>query len=357
MTRNHGLSLAAGLLLLAAMAAPRAFADQAADPMGGEIAVSEHMVPAPQKGLEIYVRNKHLAGVSTFGPAKTLVFVHGATYPASTAFDLPLGGFSWMDYLARHGYDVYLLDLPGYGRSTRPPEMDAPASANPPLETTDQAVAALGAVVDDVLQRRGLQSLDVMGWSWGTAIAAGFAAENPAKVHRLVLYATLWVMDQPSTTLKIDPDHLGAYRQVTRADAEKRWLSGLAPEQQAGLIPPGWFAQWADATFATDPKGAAQNPPVLRAPEGVIYDVVRYWQKGHPTWDPAKLTMPVLMVQAEWDHDTPPYMSHTVFPLITHAPWKEYAMLGEGTHTIIMEKNRLQLFRVVQDFLDMPAPR
>ena len=32
-------------------------------------------------------------------------------------------------------------------------------------------------------------------------------------------------------------------------------------------------------------------------------------------------------------------------------------MLGEGIHTIIMEKNRLQLFHVVRDFLDMPAPR
>ena len=356
MMKNRGCGLAAWVLLLVGIAAPSGFADQAGGGMGGPIAMSEHMVPAPQKGLQIFVRNKHLAGMTSFGPAKTLVFVHGATYPASTAFDLPLGGMSWMDYLARHGYDVYLLDLPGYGRSTRPPEMDAPASANPPLETTDQAVAALGAVVDDVLRRRGLASLDVMGWSWGTAIAAGFAAANPAKVHRLVLYATLWVIEGP-IALKIDPDHLGAYRQVTRADAEKRWLSGLTPEQEKGLIPPGWFAQWEDATFATDPKGAAQNPPVLRAPNGVILDVVRYWQKGHPTWDPARLTMPVLMVQAEWDHDTPPYMSHTVFPLITHAPWKEYVTLGEGTHTIIMEKNRLQLFHVVQDFLDMPAPR
>jgi pimeloyl-ACP methyl ester carboxylesterase len=321
-----------------------------------EIAVAERMVPAPQNGLEIYVRNKHLTGAAGFDAAHTLVFVHGATYPASTSFDLPLGGRSWMDDLARHGYDVYLLDLPGYGRSTRPPEMDQPASANPPLETTDQAVAALGAVVDDILRRQGLASLDVMGWSWGTAIAGGFAAEHPEKVHRLVLYAALWVIEGP-IALKIDPDHLGAYRMVSREDAKKRWLSGLTPEQQQGLIPEGWFTQWADATFATDPKGAAQNPPVLRAPNGVVFDILRYWQKGQPTWDPAKLTMPVLMVQAEWDHDTPPYMSHTLFPLITHAPWKEYVMLGEGTHTIVMEKNRRQLFQVVQDFLDMPAPR
>ena len=67
--------------------------------------------------------------------------------------------------------------------------------------------------------------------------------------------------------------------------------------------------------------------------------------------------MPILLVHAEWDHDTPPYMSQALFPLLTHAPWKQYTVLGEGTHTIVMEKNRMQLFRVVQDFLDAPAPR
>ena len=32
----------------------------------------------------------------------------------------PVNGMSWMDYIARHGYDVYLVDVRGYGRSTRP---------------------------------------------------------------------------------------------------------------------------------------------------------------------------------------------------------------------------------------------
>jgi hypothetical protein len=35
-----------------------------------------------------------------------------------------------MDYIAQHGYDVYLVELREYGRSTRPPEMDKPAADN-----------------------------------------------------------------------------------------------------------------------------------------------------------------------------------------------------------------------------------
>jgi alpha-beta hydrolase superfamily lysophospholipase len=35
-----------------------------------------------------------------------------------------------------------------------------------------------------------------------------------------------------------------------------------------------------------------------------------------------------------------------------NSPGKRYVMLAEGTHTIIMEKSRLQLFEAVQAFLD-----
>ena len=76
------------------------------------------------------MRNKRPRGVEKFAPGKILLFVHGATYPAESAFDLKLNGLSWMDYIARRGYDVYLVDLRGYGRSTRPPEMSRPAKDN-----------------------------------------------------------------------------------------------------------------------------------------------------------------------------------------------------------------------------------
>jgi pimeloyl-ACP methyl ester carboxylesterase len=347
--RRFLASLAAWGLVLALGLVHPAFAQ------GMPIEMSEFRVKDPATGLGIYVRNKHRLDAAEAPAERTLVFVHGATYPASTAFDLPLGGRSWMDDLAARGFDVYLLDLPGYGYSDRPPAMEAPPETNPPFETTDQAVSALGAVVEAVLARRGLSRLDVMGWSWGTAIAGGYAALHPERVARLVLYAPLWTIEGP-VALRFDPEHLGAYRRVTQAEARARWLRGLTPEQAAGLIPPGWFEQWAAATFATDPESKATTPPSLRAPNGVLLDLVRYWQKGIPTWDPGRIEAPVLLIQAEWDHDTPPYMAQAIFARLTRAPWKQYVMIGAGTHTVMMEKNRDQLFAAVADFLTMPAP-
>ncbi|HYY60336.1 MAG TPA: alpha/beta hydrolase, partial [Burkholderiales bacterium] len=92
--------------------------------MDTKIVMEEFMVPAADPGISLYVRNKHPAAMKAFSAEKTLLYVHGATYPAETAFDLQLNGLSWMDYIAQRGYDVYLVDVRGYGRSTRPPEMD-----------------------------------------------------------------------------------------------------------------------------------------------------------------------------------------------------------------------------------------
>ena len=333
-------------LLAAAVAA--AFATQTSA-QAPKVVMEEMTVPS-EPGIEIYVRNKRPADLSAFRPERTVLFVHGATYPAHTSFDLKLDGMSWMDYIAARGYDVYLLDLRGYGRSTRPKEMDEAPEANPPIVRGTAAVKDISAVVDFILACHGIARLNLLGWSWGTTLMATYTTQNPGKVERLVLYAPAWIRTTPS--LSRPPGPLGAYRAVAREQAKTRWLTGVPEDKKATLIPPGWFDAWADATFATDPVGAKMNPPVIRAPNGVQQDGDEFFAAGRPYYDPAKITTPTLLVHAEWDRDTPAYMAQTLFPLLVNAPGKRYVQLPEGTHTIMMEKNRLMLFEAVQAFLD-----
>jgi hypothetical protein len=49
-------------------------------------------------------------------------------------------------------------------------------------------------------------------------------------------------------------------------------------------------------------------------------------------------------------------MSHAYFAQLTRAPWKRFVEIGEGTHTVMMEKNRMQLFREVAAFLEESDP-
>ena len=57
---------------------------------------------------------------------------------------------------------------------------------------------------------------------------------------------------------------------------------------------------------------------------------------------------------ASGDADTPLVMSLDLFEKLTNAPYQRRVIIGEGTHTVIMERNRMQLFREVQVFLDEP---
>ncbi len=317
---------------------------------GSDLIMEEFTVPARDPGINLYVRNKHPQGVNKFPAEKILLFVHGATYPSETAFDLKLNGLSWMDYIAGHGYDVYLVDLRGYGRSTRPPEMDKPAADNAPIVRTETAVKDVGAAVDFILKRRGVSQINLLGWSWGTTIMGWYTAQNSDKVNKLVLYAPMWI--RTTAALIGSGGKLGAYRTVSRDAAKARWLTGVPENKKADLIPPGWFEAWADATFATDPVGSKQTPAVLRVPNGVLQDGGEYWGAGKPMYDPAGIRVPTFLAHAEWDADLPSYMLYAYFAKLTNAPYKRYVEIGEGTHTIIMEKNRMQLFQAVQQFLD-----
>ncbi len=313
--------------------------------------ITEHIsIASDTPGIELYLRNKRLPGAAS-SPDKILLYVHGATYPASTAFDLRLDAMSWMDYIAAQGWDVYLVDLRGYGNSTRPAEMERPAKDNAPIVTTEVAVRDVGSAVDYILKRRKASKLSLLGWSWGTTIMAAYTAANNDKVSKLALFAPLWLRTTPGLIGGDGP--LGAYRTVTKENAKKRWLTGVPEDKLADLIPAGWFEAWAQATWATDPK--AKDSGELRAPNGVIQDVRSYWAAGKPYYDPANIRVPTLLIKAEWDQDTPAYMSQALFPLLKNAPAKRYVEIGEGTHSVIMEKNRMQLFREVQVFLDEPA--
>lgn len=327
---------------------------QPAQAQAPTIVTEEYMVPTPTQGIEVFLRSKRPENAPA-SSARTLLFCHGATYPAHAAFDLPLAGVSWMDYIAGRGFDVWCIDLPGYGRSTRPAAMGQPPEANPPLVRGEEAVAAIGAAAAFIRQRRNIPKLQMMAWSWGCSLIARYATENPSLVERLTLHAPQWLREGASPAAAGAGPQLGAYRTVTQAQARERWMNGVPEQARAGLIPPGWFEHWAGVTWASDPEGMRRNPAVLRAPNGVLLDSREYWQSGRPWWDPAKVTVPTLIVTAEWDRDTPMSMATTLFPLLTASPGKRCVLLAEGTHSILMERNRGALYQAVQVFLEEAA--
>jgi pimeloyl-ACP methyl ester carboxylesterase len=58
------------------------------------------------------------------GPA--VLLVHGRSAAAVPSFDLEYRDYSWMAYLADAGFDVFAVDLQGYGCSSKSSVMDDP---------------------------------------------------------------------------------------------------------------------------------------------------------------------------------------------------------------------------------------
>ena len=311
-----------------------------------QLVVEEFMVPSDEPGINLYVRNKRLPTTTSFNKDNVVLFVHGATYPSETGFDLRLDGLSWMDVLAQQGFDVYMVDVRGYGKSTRPAAMDQPAMDNKPIADTDTAARDYAAAADFVRKRRGVEKINVIGHSWGTAITALYTTRHADKVNRLVLYAPVWL--RKTASLTDSGGALGAYRTVTIEAAFKRKSTGVQPGRDPQ--PKEWFDAWAEATFASDPIGAKANPKYVRAPNGSVLDSRLFWSAGKPAFDPKLLTVPTLLILAEWDADTPPYMAETLFPLLTNSPNKKLVILSEGTHGIMNEVKRFSLFNEVTLF-------
>ena len=166
---------------------------------------------------------------------RVVLFVHGAGTPAEVAFDVPYADYSWMAYLAAAGFDVFSMDMTGYGRSTRPTVMNdvcnlsaeqQTALGGTPCQATHEAqlttIASdwddLDAVVDYIRALRDVPRVSLVGWSLGGPRAGGYASRNPGKVAKLVLLAPAYSPRRRPATAAAEPR---ARRRVQRAIARR----------------------------------------------------------------------------------------------------------------------------------------
>jgi pimeloyl-ACP methyl ester carboxylesterase len=306
------------------------------------------MIPSDTAGIELQLINRHPADVQAFAAERTLVMMHGATFPSASLFDVPVDGESFMDALARAGYDVWAVDARGYGGSTRPPEMSRPPEESAPLTPALTAVRDLRAAIDFVLRHRAIARVNLLGMSWGATVAGSFAADAGDVIAKLVLVTPLWLSRTPRRIDQGGP--LGAYRVVNVKAFEAGWRIGAPATKRQTLIPEGWFEAWEQVTLATDRD--ASTTGTVRAPSGAVQDGRDHWTADNPLYDPSAIRCPVLVIAAEWDIDVPIEMAHGLFVRLTSTRYKRLVEVGEGTHMVLMEKNRRQAFDAVIDFLD-----
>ena len=113
---------------------------------------------------------------------KNILLIHGVTY-SSHEFDIDYKDYSLVRKLAREGYNVWRLDIAGFGQSG--------AVSNGFIPDSDYAAKDINAAVEKIVSETGQEKIDVLGWSWGTVTVGRFVASHPEHVNKLVLYAPI----------------------------------------------------------------------------------------------------------------------------------------------------------------------
>jgi pimeloyl-ACP methyl ester carboxylesterase len=152
-------------------------------------------------------------------PRKAVLMVHGANISPLALFDLRYKDYSWGRALAKAGFDVFILDSQGIGRSPLPDRALAPLTD--PCNVTPAQQAAflrdhppfvaepcdasfpfpfllinsksewdeLSTVVDYIISERGVEKVALIGVSRGSIVVGPYTVQHPEKVESLFLQA------------------------------------------------------------------------------------------------------------------------------------------------------------------------
>jgi pimeloyl-ACP methyl ester carboxylesterase len=289
-----------------------------------------------------------------------VLFIHGAGTPAEVAFDVPFQDYSWMAYLAQAGFDVFAMDTTGYGRSTRPAAMNdlcnlareqqsafvplflsAPCAPSYPHQLTTIASDwnDIGVVIDYIRVLRHVDRINLVAWSLGGPRAAGYAAQHPEKVQKLVLLAPAYLRTRSPTAPTQLPADGAAMNTQTHEEFTANWDRQVGCQNQ--YDPSASESVWSEM-INSDPVGATWGPGVRRAPQVTTWgwnaDVV------------AKTQIPILIASGEHDKQVPTERVRELYAdLPSHQ--KVFIQLACSSHNAMWEKNHLLLFRASLEWL------
>lgn len=333
-----------------------------------EIITSEHFVhthsvsPAlHNQDIQLYLREVKPANIPT---TNAVLFIHGSGTPSDVSFDIRYKDYSWMAYLAQKGFDVYGLDLTGYGRSTRPAEMNNPCNLSAseqqqfipslikkvcaknhaqPLTTIESDWADMDAAINFIRAQKQITSLALIGWSQGGPRSLGYIQRHPGKINNLVLLAPAYHRDASLTAPPVT-----SVKELMWAQNQTEFLEGWTkqigcPNQVEEPI----RAEIWRAMLESDALGKTWGTSVRRAPEQGDT-----WGFNRAT--AARFSLPVLLIAGEFDRQVLPKAVHELYADLGSSK-KVVIDLACSSHRASWETNHLLLFKASADWLKNTA--
>jgi pimeloyl-ACP methyl ester carboxylesterase len=267
-------------------------------------------------------------------PRGTVLFVHGSSMASQPTFDLQVPGrphSSVMDWFAGQGYDTWCVDMEGYGRSdkSRPINFDIANGADD-----------LSAASDYIIKTRGAGRFLVYGISSGALRAAMFAQRHPDRVARLALDAFVWT-GEGSPTLAERTKKLPDFKKVNRRPIDRAFVHSIFNRDHPGCAEEKVIEAFADAILALDDS----------VPTGTYVDMC----SRLPVVDPAKITMPTILMRGQWDGIASFDDLIEFFKRLPN-PDKQFAVMPGISHASFQQINYMMVYHILDAFFSQPEP-
>lgn len=281
--------------------------------------INREVFPIERNGIKL-----HLECYSSSSEGKPLLLMHGVTY-SSHEFDVNYGDYSLARFFADNGFDVWLLDIAGFGQSGEVEDGFMPDS--------DYATEDIACAVKFILEHSGREKINILGWSWGTVTSGRFAAKYPGLVKKLVLYAPIF---RGVADVKVEePFHYNTWLHAAEdfqvKDDKTIDYDIVEPEVLNTLISNCW-------KFDKDSSPNGGRRDILVTPE----------KKLIPT---EKFSMPVLIIAGSKDPYVSADLSEKIFASLSNKN-SRLEIIDGAAHAMMLEKPYYKIFRnKVLDFL------
>ena len=336
-------------------------AAQARTPQQSHAGVIDHFVPhisteRANEGSRVSLFMRERRG-APLGPA--VLLVHGRSAAAVPSFDLEYRDYSWMAYLADAGFDVFAVDLQGYGSSSKPTVMDDPCNTsadnqakylvpNPlPAPCPPRYPHSFGSfatdwdeidtVVEFIRSLRGDRALKVnlVGWSRGGMRVIGYAALRPDNIEKVVALAP--TRFPPVASVPSYPMNMTDKRDFF-VDWDRQIDSKNCPQQ---VDPSIRQALW-NSTIALDKLGSGWGASgVRRSPA--------FSAAGWTPDLPGRVQAPTLVIRGALDDQAPEQATRALYDALGGP--KAYVTVSCGSHELVYEKQHTKLLQASAEWL------
>ena len=330
--QTAGFAAGIGAGLLSGVVTPAAAAEPA-----GEIWSSEYW--ANKGGVKLNLWRKRVGAPKPGEAAKPVVFlVHGSSNSTRSSYDLSvpgkggvMGEYSFMNVLARYGYDVWTMDHDGYGYSGSSGNNSDIASG----------VEDLKAAMPVVTKETGQTKAHFYGTSSGGIRAAAFAQAQPDSVGRLVISAFTYKGDG-AAEIERRRKNIDALRANTRRKRDAAMIRSIFTRDGHAQT---YDLAVAEAVIAEEMKFGDTIPT------GTYIDMAA----NLPIVDPKKVLSPVLMLRGEFDGNSTNEDLLDFYHQLPNGD-RQFVILPQTAHSPGYGKNRHLLYYAVHNFLSAPGP-